>query len=213
MARPRREEIRADNRRDDLVVAAARLFRDRGYHGTTMREVGGAINMQSGSPFYHFASKQDLLFACVQQGLTSCLAALEAIDQRGLSPLETFRALARVHLRYLLQAPAGVVPLVVDEWRHLEGEPYEATLALRRRFEALWLRALRGLRRAGLVRRADKRACWFFLGALHGVCGWYDPKGRLSTDQVADQLVDWVLTCPAGAGASAPRAPARAMVR
>lgn len=199
MARPRRQDIGNDNRREDLVFAAARLFRDKGYHGTTMRDVGGAINMQPGSPFYHFATKQDLLFACVQEGLTSCLGALEAIDRKALSPLEYFRALARTHLAYLLESPRGVVPLVVNEWRHLEGEKYETALALRRRFDELWLAAFRRLRRARLVRRADKRACWFFLGALHGICGWYDPKGHLSVEQLADQLVDWVL-CPDAAG-------------
>jgi AcrR family transcriptional regulator len=198
MARPRRQDIGNDNRREELVFAAARLFRDKGYHGTTMRDVGGAINMRPGSPFYHFATKQDLLFACVQEGLMSCLQALEAIDRRALCAPDYFRALARTHLRYLLESPRGVVPLVVDEWRHLEGERYEAALALRRRFERLWLLAFRRLREADLVRRADRRACWFFLGALHGICGWYDPKGRLSAEQLADDLVDWVL-CAGGA--------------
>lgn len=184
------------NRRAGLIVTAARLFQAKGYHGTTMRDIAGELRMQSGSPFYHFASKQDLLFAGVQEGMIACLNVLEAIDPSERSPLEYFRALARAHLGALLDTRSGVVPLVVYEWRYLEGTHREVILALRRRFEALWLAAFARLKRARLVRRADRTACWFFLGALHGVMNWYRPDGKLTPDEIADELVDWIVVTP-----------------
>ena len=203
MARPRKQDIQSDNRRDELIIEAARLFRQKGYHGTSMRDIAAATRMRSGSPFYHFASKQDLLFAGVRDGMLNCLQAMERIDAAGLSAEDCFRQLARIHLGALLGADAGVVPMVVNEWRHLEGEQRQEVLALRRRFEQLWLAAFERLGQAGLVRRSDKQACWFYLGALHGICDWYRPGGLLTPDQLADRLVDWTL-CAAGPNARAP---------
>ncbi|WP_354686266.1 TetR family transcriptional regulator [Cupriavidus necator] len=193
MARPKREEINDVNRRNDLVIAAALLFKEKGYHGTTMRDIARAINMQSGSPFYHFASKQDLLFAGVEEGLLACLAELEAIDSQTMPALDYFRALARAHLRRLLEASGGMVPMVVDEWRYLEGPQLEAVLAIRHRFEALWQAAFARLKEGGHIRRADAMACRFFLSALHGTVRWYRPDGALSPEAIADELVDCTL--------------------
>lgn len=193
MARPKREDINDVNRRNDLVIAAAVLFKEKGYHGTTMRDIARATNMQAGSPFYHFASKQDLLFAGVEEGLRGCLADLEAIDAEAMTALDYFHALARAHLGRLLETQSSVVPLVADEWRYLEGEQLEAILALRQRFEALWQAAFVRLKDAGLTHRADAMACRFFLSALHGTVGWYSPRGPLTPEQIADELVSCTL--------------------
>ncbi|HOG03511.1 MAG TPA: helix-turn-helix domain-containing protein, partial [Accumulibacter sp.] len=57
------------NRRDELLRAAARLFVEKGFDATTTRDIAEAVGMRSGSPFYHFRSKQDLLKAAMIEGL------------------------------------------------------------------------------------------------------------------------------------------------
>ena len=193
MARPRRETLTDVNRRHDLVAAAAALFKEKGYHGTTMRDIARATNMQAGSPFYHFASKQDLLYAGVEASLQECLDEMEAVDPRGQDPLDYFRTLARIHLGRLLGSQPGVVPMVLDDWRHLEGEQLDSVLALRRRFETLWQSALVRLKSSGAIARADHMTCRLFLGALQSAAGWFNPAGVLSPSQVADAVVDFAL--------------------
>lgn len=158
-----------------------------------MRDIASATNMSAGSPFYHFASKQELLFAGVHQGLSVSLVELKSVDADALSPLDYFKTITRKQLGALLAAKQGVAPLVVDEWRHLEGEYRQTVLTLREEFEQIWLLAFKKLKRAGLVARADKRSCWYFLGAMQGVIQWYDMGGRLSSNQIADDLVDWII--------------------
>jgi TetR/AcrR family transcriptional regulator, cholesterol catabolism regulator len=196
MARPKRAEINDVNRRKELIATAARLFKEKGFHATTTRDIAKASNMQAGSPFYHFASKQDLLFAGVESSLLDCLSALEAVDSASLPPLDYFRALTRSHLGRLLDTDSGVVPMVVGEWRHLEGEHREQVIAIRKRFELLWRRAFARLKEAGLVPRADTLAVGYFLSALHGVVSWYRPDGLMSPDEIADDLVSWVTAIP-----------------
>src|SRR6476646_11454932 len=63
-----------DNRRGELVRAAAQLFREKGFEGTTVRDIANAVGMQSGSPFYHFGSKVEMLVAVMEEGLRQGLA-------------------------------------------------------------------------------------------------------------------------------------------
>lgn len=196
MARPKRADISDVNRRNELIATAAKLFKEKGFHATTTRDIAKASNMKSGSPFYHFASKQDLLFAGVESSLLDCLSMLEAVDPASMPPLDYFRTLTRLHLGRLLDTDSGVVPMVVDEWRHLEGEHREQVVAIRRRFERLWRGVFERMKEAGLVPRADARAVAYFLSALQGVVSWYRPGGALSPEQIADDLVDWLSGFP-----------------
>ena len=65
------------NRREELLRVSARLFREKGFDGTTIRDISGAAGMHSGSPFYHFKTKQDILVAVMEQGLAEGLRSLE----------------------------------------------------------------------------------------------------------------------------------------
>ena len=86
--RPRKTEGERDegNRRQALIAEAARLFRSKGFDGTSTRDIAAAAGMQSGSPFYFFQSKQALLHAVMQEGMAraeaSQAAALKALGAR-----------------------------------------------------------------------------------------------------------------------------------
>lgn len=200
MARPRRSEINDDNRREALIRAAARLFNRQGYQGTSVRDIAAATGMRSGSPFYHFASKQDLLFEATMQGLALSFGELEAIWSGPGTALERFRGLVRTHLGQLLGTDPEVAAMVISEWRWLEGEQRARVIAMRDRFEQLWQQALDAVAASGAAPRADRITRLFFLGALHSVPQWYRAGGTLSAVQVADRLADLVLARPAAAG-------------
>src|SRR5512141_3252008 len=99
--RPRKTlEDRDDgNRRRQLLSSAARLFRRKGFGGTSTRDIAAAVGMQSGSPFYHFKSKGALLYAVMEEGMRSAIerqhAAMSACT---LGPQGRLRLLIRTHL-------------------------------------------------------------------------------------------------------------------
>ena len=74
--RPRKTDDARDdgNRRHALLSAAALLFRQKGFAATTTRDIAAAAGMQSGSPFYHFKSKNALLYAVMEEGMHTALA-------------------------------------------------------------------------------------------------------------------------------------------
>src|ERR1700740_3027393 len=91
-----------DNRRADPIRVSARLFREKGFDGTTIRDIADAVGMRSGSPFYHFKTKQDILAAVMEEGLRAGLPPAEAIAASGLAPRAKFRSLVRSHLELVL---------------------------------------------------------------------------------------------------------------
>jgi AcrR family transcriptional regulator len=78
--RPRKTLLERDdgNRRAALLATAAAMFRSQGFAATTTRDIAAATGMQSGSPFYHFKSKDALLFAVMQEGMRAALARPQA---------------------------------------------------------------------------------------------------------------------------------------
>ena len=105
--RPRKTPDERDdgNRRQELLTAAARLFRNQGFNATSTRDIAAAVGMHSGSPFYHFKSKDALLLAVMQEGMHAAIArqtmALQAHDPDeadAVAPQCQIRRLIRAHV-------------------------------------------------------------------------------------------------------------------
>ena len=73
------------NRREELLRVSAKLFREKGFDGTSIRDISSAAGMHSGSPFYHFKTKQDILVAVMEQGLAEGLRRTEEVMALGAS--------------------------------------------------------------------------------------------------------------------------------
>ncbi|HUY01689.1 MAG TPA: TetR/AcrR family transcriptional regulator [Rhodocyclaceae bacterium] len=183
------------NRRSELIRSAGRLFHEQGYDATTIRDIAAAVGMRSGSPFYHFKSKQEILKAVVLEGLNSALAGMAAVTGAGLDPRETFQGLVRAHLRTILEHGGDFMPVLLYEWRSLSDESRTEIVALKNRYEAVWQKTLKDLKKAGLIRTDTKLSRLLIFGALNWTAQWYRPDGALSIDDIADQAADLFL-CP-----------------
>ncbi|MBI3758539.1 MAG: TetR/AcrR family transcriptional regulator [Deltaproteobacteria bacterium] len=126
---------RQDNRRAQLLDAAARLFRERGFHATSMRDIAKAVGMLSGSIYYHFDSKEEMLLAVYEEGerrvaeaVDAAVAAetdgpwqrLEAACAAHLGALIAHRDFTQVMIRTLPQEAGAVGPRIRDLRRNYE---------------------------------------------------------------------------------------------
>src|ERR671933_2664808 len=138
------------SRREALTREAARLFAEKGYHGTSIGELAEAMGVQKGSVYAHIDSKQDLLLETTRDGAAAFHAALDSIPEE-LPATEKIRLALRAHLRVVAEQ-LDVATVFVREWRYLEGDRRDEFVAERRRYEerfrALFRegRELRGLR-------------------------------------------------------------------
>lgn len=181
------------NRRRALVRAAARLFREKGFDGTTVRDIAHAVGMRSGSPFYHFDSKQELLLAVMEEGLTAGLQATRAVLAQKLPPRENFRALVRSHLGTIFDEGADFIPVLLYDWRALSAANRARIVALKDRYDAIWQDSIHELKRAGLLATDSKLARLLILGSINYMATWYQRDGKLSLDDVAEGAVAFFL--------------------
>jgi AcrR family transcriptional regulator len=175
-------------RRNELARQAARLFAEKGFHGTSMEDVAAAIGVQKPSLYEYVSSKQDLLAETMRDGAAAFHAALDGIDER-LPALEKLRLALRAHLRVVAEQ-LDVATVFVREWRYLEGPRGEEFVAERRRYEE----RIRDLFREG-VEQSELRtdldvatAALLFLSAANWAYTWLQP-GR-DTDALADRFFD-----------------------
>jgi AcrR family transcriptional regulator len=181
------------NRRADLIRVSARLFREKGFDGTTVRDIADAVGMRSGSPFYHFKSKQEILAAVMEEGLVAGLAETERIVASDLPPREKFQALVRSHLETVLAEGHDFIPVLLYDWRTLNPDLQARIIDLKDRYDHLWQQMLGQLKQAKLIRSDSKVVRLLLLGAINYSMQWYRPGKGLSLDQLAEQTVDFFL--------------------
>jgi len=174
-----------DNRRGELVRAAAQLFREKGFEGTTIRDIAGAVGMQSGSPFYHFANKHELLMAVMEEGLRLGLERSRAVvEARGLTAVERFRQLVRAHYGILHETGSDFIPVMLYDWRSLPAPYRRRIVELKDRYDALWQATLDALHAEGRLGADARIARLMILGAINFSATWYRarPRGRAGVD-------------------------------
>ena len=178
-------------RRNQLTRQAARLFAEKGYHGTSIGEIAEALGVQKGSLYAHIQSKQDLLYETMEEGARAFHGGLDAIPDE-LPATGKIRLALRSHLRVVADQ-LDVATVFVQEWRYLEGERREEILGERRRYEERIRALFREGRELGELRSDldDATAALLALSAATWAYTWLQP-GR-DTDALADRFYELVV--------------------
>ena len=176
----------ATSRRDELVAVAARLFAERGYHGTSMADLADAMGVQKGSLYSLTGSKQDLLVLITRDGAASFHGALDGMPDDG-EPLERVRLALRRHLA-VVAAQVDAATVFTREWRFLDEPDRTAFRTERRRYEERWRELLREAAERGAL-RSDldvEAAVLLVLSAANWAYTWLRPG--VDTDALADRF-------------------------
>nr|WP_282451752.1 TetR/AcrR family transcriptional regulator [Marinobacter koreensis] len=179
-----------DGARGRLLREAARLFRDKGYERTTVRDLAAAVGIQSGSLFHHFRTKEDILKAVMVETIRLNTALMEAAVEAVDAPREKLRALVRVELESINGQTGEAMAVLVFEWRSLSADSQAEVLKLRDIYEALWLEVLGTLRKQGDLQADPFVVRRMLTGALSWTVTWYKPeRGGLTLDGLTDQVM------------------------
>jgi AcrR family transcriptional regulator len=190
MAASRKSLIKDEpNRRAEIVRAASRLFAEKGYSATTIRDIAKAVDMQSGSPFYHFKTKHDMLKAVVLEGMEIITRAVSEATARDGTPREIFDAMLLAHLEQLLAEDGRhFAATLLHESHHLDPAALAELIEQKDAYEALWQKALRELKRGGEIEDDSHVTRLLLMGALNWTVQWYRPNGGRTVKQIARQI-------------------------
>jgi AcrR family transcriptional regulator len=180
---------------DAIIRAAALVFQRKGYHGATMAHIARQVNLTAGSLYHHFPSKEGLLIAVLDTGLTQITTAVSAVIAAGAPPDDQLRQIIAVHIRSLIEH-ANIAAAVIFESRALleiEGVREQVTRQ-RDTLEGLYRGVVTAGVTAGTFRPVDVAIFVKTLfGALNWVSVWYRAGGRLTGAQIAAEIADTFL--------------------
>ena len=184
---PRAEARGGENRREALLDAAAAMFAAKGYDGTSIRDIAGAVGMLPGSLYYHFKSKEDLLIAVYRKGVARFEAAIdEALGSTGGDPWQAIEAACAAHLSILLDG-GDYARIVNPEFVRSFPPAMLPTLnAERDRYERHFEKLIAAL---PLDAQTDR---WLFKVALFGSLNWSQTwyrKGRYTPHDIAAAFI------------------------
>nr|WP_152898913.1 TetR/AcrR family transcriptional regulator [Pseudomonas piscis] len=182
-----------ESARGKLLRTAAHLFRNKGYERTTVRDLAGAVGIQSGSIFHHFKSKDDILRAVMQETIHYNTALMRAELAEAGSVRERVLALIRCELQSIMGGSGEAMAVLVYEWRSLSAEGQAAVLALRDIYEQIWLQVLGEAKEAGFIRGDVFITRRFLTGALSWTTTWFRAEGSMTLEQLAQEALLLVL--------------------
>src|SRR5881398_1967503 len=177
-----------DERLDHLLARAARVFADKGYHPTTMRDLSAASGMSLAGMYYYVRGKEDLLCLIQQRCFTQVLAGAERA-LAGLAdadPLERLEAFVRHHVAFFA-AHMAEMKVLSHEANSLTGERLRRVHAIKRRYVDL----LEGLLKdAAPDESAVERsaAAYTLFGMMNWIYNWYDPAGEIDPQRLAELI-------------------------
>lgn len=178
-----------------IHAAAAYRFAERGYHGTRMADIAADLDMQAGSLYYYFASKEELLVAIIESRVGRAVMHLQSVLAGEESTADKVRAAMVGHLR-AFQDDADIYSIFNFE-RLADISPELAAEVDRpgREYESLWRELLEtgvgsGELRSGLDTRVTVKA---IVGLCNSVLLWYRPDGKRTIDEIAEEYAALVL--------------------
>lgn len=181
------------NNKERLSKAALELFAQKGFAGTSIRDIASATGISLSNIYHHFGNKNGLLLHILTQASSILVEQLGAVAAQDLPPLELFSLLLRTHIRLSSQSPREAKIFFMDE-EHLSREGHDINLRFQRDILDIYRGVLMKLRAAGLGRfKSPSITAFNILGVINWKLRWYRPEGSLSVDEVSEEILDFVL--------------------
>jgi AcrR family transcriptional regulator len=200
--RSSRLQRRYQARRLEILRAAGREFRTRGFAETGMREIAAAADLSPANLYNYFRGKDELLFFCQDSALDRLISNLEKTRRVRISATEKLCTVITFHLHCVLDEVEGsAAHLLTNSFPH---HLQKRLLAKRDRYEQ-GLRHLiaAGIRSAEFVPADPSLATRAILGALNSTVLWFNPQGPLTAEELADNFATYLIRGLCGARASA----------
>ena len=164
--------------------AGLQLIYTKGFEAMSLRDLAAKVGLQPGSLYNHIATKQALLFDLINNHMLRLHERVAAELEGITDPTEKLKAFTAFHLTYHIERKREVF-IGSAELRSLEPKNRKRIVASRRDYEDILAGILVAGVKAKQFKIGDIRVSTYaILAMLTGICTWYDPKGRVSREEL-----------------------------
>jgi AcrR family transcriptional regulator len=196
MRSPRIREKR-QRRQAEILHAALRAFREKGYYGTTLDDIAERLDVRKTALYHYFPDKEAILYECHRESLAEVDSFVKDAREQFTSASEQLRHIIQEHVRVMTETLEGS-PLAF-EVTALSDERQKEIIRARDRYER-GLRTIieQGIRDGEFRSVNSKIAVFAILGAINWIARWYQPEGSIRTPELGNEFADQLvggLTC------------------
>lgn len=179
--------------REQVIKAAIDLFSTKGFNGTSIRAIASAMGMSISNIYHYFVNKEGLILAILEQSSKRLLETLHQVSEKEMDPLDRFKLLIETHVRLSEMFSKESKIFFIDE-DHLSPEGNEKNRQNQREILNIYLKELQTLKELGYLSSRNLVVLAFnILGVINWQLKWYRPGGPLSMDNVANEIVSFVM--------------------
>jgi AcrR family transcriptional regulator len=181
------------NKYQEIVKASAKIFKAKGYHAATVKDIAEEVGMLKGSLYYHIQSKEQLLIEVLLSAVEVLRGGLSEVLSSGLSPQDKLKQAILSHTQAFLNNEE--LPVFYSELSNLPAGLRKKINAAFKDYEDLWLKILLDGATAGVIR--NDLPPRIMQQAVIGMCNWtyrwFRPDGRLSPAEIGEMFYQIIL--------------------
>src|SRR5256714_7454715 len=180
---------RYDQKLEMILRTSARIFAEKSYHSTSMRDISRATGVSLAGLYHYCKSKEELLFLIQDHCFGRVLDRLEERIELVEEPFERLRVLIDNHLSFFA-ANMAEMKVLSHEAESLEGDLHKHVSTKKEHYAKLARKILRELQEQnGKRARVDLTVATYALfGMMNWIYNWYDSSGKLSVNQLVDNI-------------------------
>jgi len=178
-----------DEKLQKILKTAAKIFADKGFHKTSVRDISRATRMSLAGLYYYFSTKEELLYLIQERCFVTLLQRWEQATTAETDVRTRIRVFAENHLSFFLHN-MHEMKVMAHEDESLTGEFNEKILVLKRRYVKVIMDLIAELRERRGAKGIDLRVATFSLfGMMNWIYTWYQPKRDLPLPQLTEQML------------------------
>jgi len=179
--------------REELLEAAIALFAERGYVGTSIRDIALAVNRSVSNVYHYFQNKESLWLAILEHSVKGLPERLRTAANGPGEPLERFKQMIRVHLQASTRHFRESKIFSIEEER-LSPEGKEVNRRVQLDILTIYVEQVRRLEALGIVHSKHIKILAFnILATINWYLRWYDPTGDMTETEVHDEIIDFIV--------------------
>ncbi|MFC1920946.1 TetR/AcrR family transcriptional regulator [Chloroflexota bacterium] len=188
-----RKELQSSIKKSWILDKAGMLFWQKGYHGTSMKDIASACDCKAANIYNYFNSKEDILFEVIKDITERAVVSIRHLENdESTSAVEQLRSLIKSHLGVLVQMKQSSVLISDTGLQNLSREHRKTIIGLRDIYDDIMLKVIRrGIKSGDFAVKDEKIIVYLISSVIVRSSIWFSGKGRLSADEVGDIMFDF----------------------
>lgn len=179
--------------RAEILETAAQIFREKGFHGTSMQDIAQAVNLKKASLYHHISSKQEILLALLDDALDLLIERIKSVKDQNIPPDEKLHQAIACYLETLAKH-RDLSAVLLFEHRSLNSDLRAKHVPRRDRFESIWREMIEeGMRQDMFTKMDVALTVRALMGVMNWTLTWYRLDGSLKVNEIADEYTDLML--------------------